>query len=152
MVGGICSLLPYGTGICHYAFNIILLFNVSVHSYGTGICHHAFYIKLSFILFLSIPFIYLKNNESMNQMAWSSIRACAGLICFYNTGNIQETNCRNIYVWSLCVDCFCGFDPRQDLRVMNFEMCICLWQCLIIIMYIIIRSSTPWALTWYILT
>ena len=27
MVGGMCSLLPYGNGICHYAF-IITLYNV----------------------------------------------------------------------------------------------------------------------------
>ena len=36
MIGGMCSLLPYGTGICHYTVcNISLFLIISVHTFST---------------------------------------------------------------------------------------------------------------------
>ena len=50
MVGGICTLRPYGTDICHYAF----------------IKHICFI----FLLFLSVPFLYisLKGLDKLDGM------------------------------------------------------------------------------------
>ena len=73
MVGGKCSLLPYGTGICHYItffkFDI-----VSVHSF----------------------FIFFFNMVSINEMEWSTIPACPSLMCSFNRGNIEGTNSENL--------------------------------------------------------
>ena len=75
MVGGMCSVLPYGTGICCYAF---------------------IKIKNKKLLLLSIPFLYFFLfclNLVLNKLTeWSTIPACPGLMCFFNRGDTKGTN------------------------------------------------------------
>ena len=72
MVGGMCSMLPYDTGICCYAFIYYfrIFFIASVHSF--------------FILFLKSGID--KSTE------WSTIPACPSLMCFFNRGDTEGTN------------------------------------------------------------
>ena len=73
-----CSLLPYGTGICHYAFIYILY----------CVCPFLFYIFL-------LP--------GIDNLEWSTIPACPSLMCSFNRGNIEVTNSLEICVWCLCM-------------------------------------------------
>ena len=71
MVGGICSMLPYGTSICCYAYiSHLIFFIASVHS------------------FLYIPFLKSGIDKSTE---WSTIPACPSLTCFFNRGNTEGT-------------------------------------------------------------
>ena len=69
LVGGMCSMLPYSTGICYYAF--------------------IYYFKL----LLSIPFLYFKKKSGIDKSTeWSTIPACPSLMCFFNRGDTEGTN------------------------------------------------------------
>ena len=76
MVGGMCSMVPYDTGICCYAF--IQYFRI-------------------FLLFLSIPFLnfFLKSGIDKSK-EWSTIPACPSLMCFFNSGDTEGTNSSKI--------------------------------------------------------
>ena len=76
MVGGMCSLLPYGAGICHYAF---------IYLY-------------CFCLFLLLFFLFFFNLVSINEMEWLSIPACPSLMCSFDRGNIEGTSSLEICV------------------------------------------------------
>ena len=81
LVGGMCSLLPYGTGICHYTFILFIW------------------------LFLSIPFIYFSliwhQYSRWNGWRYHSVLAlCAPL----NGGNIEGTKTSQMCVlFYVCV-------------------------------------------------
>ena len=63
--------------------------------YGTGICCYAF-IKM-FLLLLSIPFCTLKKKSGIDKSTeWSTIPACPSLMCFFNRGNTEGTNSSKI--------------------------------------------------------
>ena len=64
-----CSLLPYGTGIYHYA--LYKKCTVSVHS------------------------LYFLNLVLKNWMEWSMIPACPSLMCSLNIHNVNGTNSEN---------------------------------------------------------
>ena len=72
-------MLPYGTGICCYAFIYYLkkikFFIASVHSF--------------FILFL-------KKSGVDKSTEWSTIPACPSLMCFFNRGDTEGTNSSKI--------------------------------------------------------
>ena len=63
--------------------------------YGTGICCYAFiqHFKKKLLL-LSIPFSYLSFLKSGidKSTKWSMIQACPSLICFFNRGGTEGTN------------------------------------------------------------
>ena len=97
LVGGMCSMLPYDTGICCYAF---------------------VWYFIIFLLLLSIPFFisFLKSGID-KSMEWSMIPACPSLTCFFNRGDAEGTNSSKnlcpmfVYVLfhvNLCHDWFCG--------------------------------------------
>ena len=76
MVGGMCSMLPYGTGICCYAF--ISFFNF-----------HCF-----------CPFLFdtfLKSGIDKST-EWSMVPASPTLMCFFNRGNTEWTNSSKFFV------------------------------------------------------
>ena len=75
LVGGMCSMLPHGTGISCYAFIYIFFF----------------------FLLLSISFLYfLKKSGIDKSTEWSTIPACPSLMCFFNRGDTEETNSSKI--------------------------------------------------------
>ena len=77
-VGGMCSMLPYDTGIFCYAFYITLIFFIfiaSVHSF-----FHTFFFKSGID----------KSTE------WSTTPACPSLMCFFNRGDTERTNSSKI--------------------------------------------------------
>ena len=85
LVGGMCSMLPYGTGICCHAFIEFFLycFIVSV-----------------------IPFLYFKKSGIDKSTEWSTIPACPSLMYFFFlTGAIPK----GLILWKFCVSCFCIF-------------------------------------------
>ena len=75
MVGGMCIVLPYGTGICCYVF-IFFFFVViaSVHSF----------------------FIYFLKSSIDKSTEWSTIPARPSLMCFFNRGDTEGTNSSKI--------------------------------------------------------
>ena len=70
LVGGMCSMLPYGAGICRYAFIYYFFFVASVHCF----------------------FKYFLKSGMDKSMKWSTIPACPSLMCFFNRGNTEGTN------------------------------------------------------------
>ena len=71
MVGGMCSMLPYGTGICCYAF---------------------IYYFLSFLLLMSISFYtFLKKSGIDRSTGWSTKPACPSFVCFFDRGDAEGT-------------------------------------------------------------
>ena len=80
MVGGMCSVLPYGTGIWCYAFFFLI---ASVHSF----------------------FYYLKSGIDKST-EWSTIPAYPILMFFFNRGDTKETNFSKI-LCSIFVYVFC---------------------------------------------
>ena len=79
LVGGMCSMLPFGTGIGCFAF--------------------IFYLKKK--LLLSIPFFFffytLKKKSGIDKSTeWSTIPACPSLTCFSGRGNTERTNSSKI--------------------------------------------------------
>ena len=80
-----CSLLPYGPGICHYALPF-------------------FY----FVLCLSI-----KKNQKIfnmaliNQPEWSMIPACPSSVCSFNKGNTEGTNFKTVFLMFVYSCMFC---------------------------------------------
>ena len=48
--------------------------------YGTGICCYAF--MYFFLLLLSIPFLYLKKSGIDKSAEWSTIPACSKMLLF----------------------------------------------------------------------
>ena len=114
MVGDMCNLLLYDTGICHPAF-----------------------IEHFFILCLSIPFFFLFFNlESINLMKLLMIQHVLAL-CALLTGVILK----GLFFKNLCLMCvhvcfvlclwsdwFCGLTwQKVYISENSFEMCICLW-------------------------
>ena len=86
LVSGMCSMLPYDTGICFYAFIYIYIFFLiaSVHSF--------------FNTFLKSGFD--KSTE------WSTIPACPSLMCFFNRGDTEGTNSLKILCSMFVYDLF----------------------------------------------
>ena len=69
LVGGMCSVLPYGSGICCYAS--IQFFIASINSF----------------------FSYFSFKSGSDKSAeWSTIPACPSLMCFSNRGSTEGTN------------------------------------------------------------
>ena len=54
--------------------------------YGTGICCYAFMVLFFLLLLLSIPLIYSKKSTE-----WSTIPACPNLMCFFFFFNRGDT-------------------------------------------------------------
>ena len=72
LVSGMCNMLPYGTGICCYAFIYYCKFLIaSVHH----LLKNAFF-----------------KSGIDKLMEWSMIPACPSLLCFFNRGNMEGTN------------------------------------------------------------
>ena len=71
-------MLPYGTGICCYAF----------------ISHFKkLFFFFLFSLLLSIPFFILVLKSGIYKSTeWSTIPACPSLMCFFNGGDTEGTN------------------------------------------------------------
>ena len=67
LVGCMCSMLPYGTGICCYAF-------------------------IYFFFYCCCPFLFYTFLESGidKSMVWSTIPACPSLMCVFLTGAIPK--------------------------------------------------------------
>ena len=98
-------MLPYGTGVCCYAF---IFFIAPVHS------------------FLILFFFKSGINESTD---WSTNPACPGLMCIFYRGDTEGTNSSkmlcSMFVYVLCrfvsglILCFFGGDNLwfDDLRV-----------------------------------
>ena len=65
-----------------------------------------------FLLLLSIPFLYFKNKQKNGidkSTEWSPIPACPSLVCLFNRGVTEGTNCSN-FVFDVCVYfVLCGF-------------------------------------------
>ena len=82
-----CSLLPYGTGICH---NTFISQNPVVY-----------FLKLFLLLFLSIPFFFSFLNFCL---IWYrlTIPAWPNLTCSFNRGNSEGTNSRKISASIFC--------------------------------------------------
>ena len=97
LVGGMCSMLQYGIGICCYAFIYFFFFDC----------------------FCPFLFHTLKKKSGIDKsVEWSMVSACPSLACFFNRGNTEGTNfskflCLSfVYVLlyvNLCRDWFCGF-------------------------------------------
>ena len=92
LVGGMCSMLPYATGICCCAFK------------------YCFYS----LLLLSIPFLYIFLFKSGidKSTEWTTIPACPIALCasfffFFNRGNTEGTNRRKKSLMFVYV--FCAF-------------------------------------------
>ena len=86
-----CSMLPYGTGICCYAFIYFFFLIASVHSF--------FY-----------PFLKSDIDKSTE---WSMIPVCPSLMCFFNGGNTKGPNSSNFFVYV----CFLYICVRIDFVV-----------------------------------
>ena len=82
MVGGMCSMLPYGTGICCYAFKFFF-----------------FYCFCPFLLYT------FKKPGIAKSTEWSTITVCPSLMCFFffNRGNTEGTNSSKILCLMFCV-------------------------------------------------
>ena len=81
LVSGMCSMLPYGTGICCYA--VIYYF---------------------FLLPLSIPFFNtLKKSGIDKSKEWSTIPACPSLIFFFFKRGDTEGTSSSIILCSMFV-------------------------------------------------
>ena len=102
-----CGLLPYGTGICRYAF-------------------------MQFFVIFDCFCLFKKNLVSINEMECSTIPACPSIVVFLNKGSMEGTNFKNLcfdvcvymYVFMyvsfalyLCRDCFCGSELRKGLHI-----------------------------------
>ena len=84
LVGGMCSMLPYGTGICCYAFIYCFEF---------------------FLLLLSIPFLYFfKNLVLINRRNGPRYQRVLAL-CAFSTGVIPK----GLILRKVCVRCLCMF-------------------------------------------
>ena len=80
-------MLPYDTGICCYAFIYYFLSFFPVHSF----------------------FIYTFKKSGIDKsMEWSTIPACPGFMCFFNTDNTEGTNSSKI-LFLIFVYVFCNF-------------------------------------------
>ena len=66
------SLLPYGTGICHYVFIYLKKKKKSIVSVR------------SFLI------------SGIDKLEWSMIPACHSFMCSFNRGNIEGTNSENL--------------------------------------------------------
>ena len=75
LVSGMCSLLPYGTGICCYAFILYFL-----------------------ILYCFCPFLFYTFQKSGidKSTEWSRIPACPSIMCFFNRDDTEGTNSSKI--------------------------------------------------------
>ena len=92
MVGGMCIVLPYGTGICCYA---------SIYFFSILYCFCPF---LSFFVFLFLIHTFLKKSVTDKSTEWSTILACVLLLLllFFNRGNAEGTNASNILCLIFC--------------------------------------------------
>ena len=70
LVGGMCSVLPYGTGICFYAFIIFL--------------------------YILIASVYLRKSGIDESTEWSTIPVFPSLMCFINRDGTEGTNASKI--------------------------------------------------------
>ena len=85
MIAGMCSLLPYGTGV--------------------HLCKKK---KSFFFSFLFCIFLY----PNIDKIDWSMISTCPCLLCFFSKGSVKRTNSSEIlclmfvcmYVLYLCRD------------------------------------------------
>ena len=86
-----CSWLPYGTGICHFAFRFFVA---------------------SFFCFCPLLFYIFFNLISIHKMEWSTIPVCPSLVDSFNRGSVEfeRTNAAKIffvsvgmYVFYVCV-------------------------------------------------
>ena len=75
LVGGMCSMLLYGTGTCCYAFIECFKF---------------------FLLLLSIPFLYFLKSDIDKSTEWFTIPACPSHMCFFDRGDTKGTNSSKI--------------------------------------------------------
>ena len=121
MIGGMYSLLPYGTGICRDRI---------IYSF----------VNLYFFCPL-ILFMFCFYLVSINQTEWLTIAAYPSLTCSFNRGNTEATNSSNIGVWSLCMHVLVYVCVRIDfvyglekgcICQTNSEMCICVWPSLLV--------------------
>ena len=83
-----CGLLPYGTGICRYAF-------------------------MQFFVIFDCFCLFKKNLVSINEMECSTIPACPSIVVFLNKGSMEGTNsskiCVLMFVYTcmyVCIFCF----------------------------------------------
>ena len=77
MVDSMCGLLPYGTGICRYAF-------------------------MQFFVIFDCFCLFKKNLVSINEMECSTIPACPSIVVFLNKGSMEGTNFKNL-CFDVCV-------------------------------------------------
>ena len=79
LVGDMCSMLPYGTGICCYAF-----------------------------IFFFIAFYTLKKSDIDKLTEQSAIPTCPSLMCFFRRGNTEGTDSLKFlcltFAYVLCQD------------------------------------------------
>ena len=89
MVGGMCSMLPYGSCICYYSFiHIFIIIILSVHSY--------------FIKFLKSGI-----DKSEESPRYQHVLAfCAFFVCFFLTRVISDRLSLGKFVFDFCMFCF----------------------------------------------
>ena len=90
--------------------------------YGSGICCYAFLYIFLFLLLFSIPlYIYTFLKSGIDKSTeWSTIPACPSLMCFFNRGDTEGTNSSKFFVFDVCV-CFvlCKCVYMIDFVVLN---------------------------------
>ena len=80
LVGVICSMLPYGTGISCYAL----------------ISYFVYFFVASVYSFSSFSLCTFKKSGINKLTKWSTIPACHSLMCFFKRGNTEGTNSSKI--------------------------------------------------------
>ena len=89
LVGGVCSMLPCGTGICYYAFFVVVVVVV---------------------LFLSIPFLYFfLNLVFINRRNGPQYQRVLALRAFLTGVILKGRILRKCCVRCLCMLCLCKF-------------------------------------------
>ena len=100
LVGSMCSMLPYGTDICFYAFIYFCLF----------VC-------FLFVAFVYSFFTFFRSGID-KSIEWSTIPACPSLMCFFNRGYTEGTNSSTKKLFDVCV-CFLYICVRTDFLFLD---------------------------------
>ena len=107
MVSGLCSLLLYGTGICHYGLFVVVF------------------------VFFFLLFCFSPHQPGIDNLEWSTIQACASFKCLFNKGNAEGTNVSKMCLMSLCL-CIVLYlrrdrfaNPSPVMHVLGGCGCVC---------------------------